>query len=62
MHGLSIACDVASVMLLSAAVSYGLDLKMHSYRTNLAIIATSIHLLMNASQVLKSLVKDTIGF
>jgi hypothetical protein len=51
-----------SVLLLATTVSYGLDMKMHHSASNIALIATSIHLLMNGSQVLKNIVKDTISF
>lgn len=50
-----------SVVLLAGAVAYGLEMKMHS-TTNIAMIATLIHLLMNGSQVLKNIVRDTVAF
>lgn len=61
-YGLSIACDLMSVLLLAGAVSYGLEMKVHNTGSNIALIATSIHLLMNGSTVLKNIVKDTISF
>ena len=50
-----------SVVLLAGAVSYGLQMKMHS-TANIAVIATLILLLMNGSQVLKNIVRDTVAF
>ena len=35
---------------------------MHGAASNIALIATSIHLLMNGSQVLRNIVKDTVTF
>lgn len=61
-HGLSIVCDLMGIILLAAVVYYGMESNLHNNRSNLALIATSIHLLMNGSQVLKSIVKDTISF
>jgi len=37
-------------------------MKIHDNTSNIAMIATSIHLLMNGSQVLKNIVKDTVTF
>ena len=61
-HGLAIVCDLTSNMLLAAVVYYSLQMQIHNNRSNLALIATSIHLLMNGSQVLKNIVKETISF
>jgi hypothetical protein len=56
-NGISITCDIMSVVLLSVIVAYGMKMKMHNNRHNIALIATTIHLLMNGSQVLKNIVK-----
>lgn len=48
--------------LLASIVYYGLEMKIHNTRANIALIATSIHLLMNGSQVLKNILKETINF
>lgn len=61
-HGLAIACDLTSNILLAAVVYYGMEMQIHDNRSNLALIATSIHLLMNGSTVVKNIVKDTISF
>ena len=61
-YGLSIACDFMSVLLLAGAVFYGLEMKVHNNQSNIAMIATEIHLLMNGSQVLKNIVKDSVSF
>ena len=50
-----------SVILLAGAVAYGLEMKLHS-TGNIAMIATVIHLLMNGSQVLKNIVRETVAF
>lgn len=44
-------------ILLATIVYYGLEMKIHHSRANIALIATSIHLLMNGSQVLKTILK-----
>jgi ABC-type multidrug transport system fused ATPase/permease subunit len=49
-------------LLLASIVYYGLESKVHHSRSNMALIATSIHLLMNGSQVLKNILKETINF
>lgn len=49
-------------ILLASIVYYGLEMKIHNTRSNIALIATSIHLLMNGSQVLKNILKETINF
>ena len=49
-------------ILLASIVYYGLEAKVHHTRSNIALIATSIHLLMNGSQVLKNILKETINF
>ena len=56
------ACDLISVVILSTLVFYGLKLKMHEARDNIALIATSIHLLLNGSVVLKNIVRDSVTF
>lgn len=61
-HGLTIACDLMGNFLLASIVYYGLESKVHHTRSNMALIATSIHLLMNGSQVLKNILKETINF
>jgi len=61
-HGLTIACDIMGNLLLASIVYYGLESKVHHSRSNMALIATSIHLLMNGSQVLKNILKETINF
>ena len=51
-----------SIILLACAVFYGLDMKIHHSSSKIALIATGIHLLMNGSQVLKNIVKDSVAF
>jgi len=56
-HGLSIACDIIGNILLASIVYVGLESKIHQNRSNIALMATSIHLLMNGSQVIKNILK-----
>ena len=58
-YGEEILCDLVTIGLLGLSFQYGLQMKLHGRGT--AVIATSIFLLMNLSQVLKSIVKLTIN-
>lgn len=58
-YGEEILCDIISIILLGLSFEYGRDMKLHGRGT--AVIATSIFLLMNLSEVLKAIVKLTIN-
>jgi hypothetical protein len=58
-YGEEILCDFITILLLAVSFQYGLEMKLHGRGT--AVIATSIFLLMNLSEVLKSIVKLTVN-
>ena len=58
-YGEEILCDIITIILLAFAFQYGMEMKLHGRGT--AVIATSIFLLMNLSEVLKSIVKLTVN-
>jgi hypothetical protein len=58
-YGEEILCDFITILLLGFSFQYSLDMKLHGRGT--AVIATSIFLLMNLSEVLKSIVKLAVN-
>jgi hypothetical protein len=61
-YGEELFCDFTSLILLVMAFYYGLEIKIAGSNFNLALIGTTIHLLLNVSEVLKNIVKLTINF
>jgi hypothetical protein len=57
--GEEILCDIVSIVMLGFSFEYSLAMKMNGRST--AAIATSIFLLMNLSEVLKTIVSLTIN-
>ena len=58
-YGEEILCDFISILLLGFSFEYSREMKIHGRST--AIIATTIFLLMNLSEVLKAIVKLTVN-
>jgi len=61
-YGEELFCDFTSLMLLVMAFFYGLEIKLDGNHYNIALIGTTIHLLLNVSEVLKNIVKLIINF
>ncbi len=61
-YGLSLCCDVVFLILITMGFMYGLDVKQQGNMKSIAEIATSLHLLLNLSDVMKTLVKLTVYF
>lgn len=55
-YALELVCDFLSISLLAIGLEYGIEMKMHHHEQSISIIATSIFLLMNMSEVLKNLI------
>lgn len=53
-HGEELLCNIVSTLLLGIALTEGSEMKMHGRGT--AVVATVIFLLMNLSEVMKSIV------
>ncbi len=61
-YGEAIFCDFTSLILLIIAFVYGLEIKIDGNDYNVALIGTTIHLLVNVSEVLKNIVNLIITF
>jgi hypothetical protein len=57
--GQSLLCDLASTFITAAALDYGTDIKLAS-KTDIAVVATSILLLLNLADVLKAILDAAI--
>lgn len=58
-YGEELLCDFISIILLGFAFQYGFEMKGHGRST--AVIATTIFLLINLSDVLKTIVKLAVN-
>lgn len=58
-RGQSLLCDLASTFITAAALNYGTDIRP-SKKTDIAVVATSILLLLNLSDVLKAILDAAI--
>jgi len=61
-YGLSLVCDILSMSLLVIGIEYGIEMKAHHHNQSISIIATSIFLLMNISEVLKTIIWEMLNF
>lgn len=61
-YALSLICDIFSICLLAIAIEYGIEMKVHHRDQRISVIATSIFLLMNISEVLKTIIWEMLHF
>jgi ABC-type cobalamin/Fe3+-siderophores transport system ATPase subunit len=61
-YGLSLVCDLLSITLLTIGIEYGIEMKIHHREQRISVIATSIFLLMNISEVLKTIIREMLTF
>lgn len=58
-HGQSLLCDLASTFITALALEFGTEIRV-SKKTDIAIVATSILLLLNLADVLKAILDAAI--
>ena len=61
-YGLSLICDMLSISLLTLGIEYGIEMKIHHREQRISVVATSIFLLMNISEVLKTIIREMLAF
>ena len=61
-YALSLTCDILSISLLAIGIEYGIEMKTHHRDQRISVIATSIFLLMNISEVLKTIIWEMLRF
>lgn len=61
-YGLSLICDIFSISILAIGIEYGIEMKLHHREQRISVIATSIFLLMNISEVLKTIIWEMLNF
>lgn len=61
-HGLSLFCDTLSILILALGFEYGIEMKLSHRDQRISVVATSIFLLMNISEVLKTIIWEMLHF
>ena len=61
-YALSLICDMLSISLLAIGIEYGIEMKVSHRDQRISVVATSIFLLMNISEVLKTIIWEMLHF